>query len=135
LPKTLSEVKSFLARERLASFATVDSKNRPHVVPLFFTYNDGKVFLQADRKSVKVRNIVKNRNVAIAIYSGEEAVIVKGAGRLIVQREEFVKRTQEHIDKYGLKLDKQGRDSLGIPLFNDKIRCVVEVMPKRLIFW
>jgi len=91
--------------------------------------------VQADRKSVEVRNLVKNRNVAIAVYSGEEAVIVRGGGRLIAHREEFVKRTQEHIDKYGLKLDKQGKGSLGIPLFNDKIHCVVEVTPKRLIFW
>jgi len=104
-------------------------------VPVFFIYKDGRVFVQADRKSVKVRNLMKNRNVAIAVYSGEGAVIVRGRGLLIAQREEFVKRTQEHINKYRLKLDMQGRDFLGILLFNDKIRCVVEVTPKRLIFW
>jgi nitroimidazol reductase NimA-like FMN-containing flavoprotein (pyridoxamine 5'-phosphate oxidase superfamily) len=123
-------------RERLASFATVDAENKPHVIPVFFIYDDGKVYIQTDRSSVKVRNLVKNSNVAVAVYSGEEAVIIRGIGRVLDSDEEFKKRTQDHIDKYKLKLDKNGRDSLGIPLFDSKIRCVVEeVTSERTIFW
>jgi len=33
-----------------------------------------------------------------------------------------------------IKLDKQGRDNMGIPLFDPKIRCVIEVTPK-ILFW
>lgn len=135
MPKSLDEVKSFMDRERLASFATVGSKNEPHVVPVFFTYDEGKVYVQTDRKSVKIRNLLENDNVAIAVYSGEEAVIIRGKGRIIDDAKEFVKRTQDHIDKYKLKLDEQGKDSMGIPLFNENVRCVIEVIPKRIIFW
>ena len=119
----------------MASFATVSSNNEPHVVPVFFTYDDGKVYIQTDRNSVKVRNLMKNDNVALTVYHGEEAVIMRGKALLIDSQKEFIKRTQEHIDKYHLKLDKHGRDSLGIPLFNEKVRCVIEVTPKRLLFW
>jgi len=122
-------------REQLATFATVDSNNEPHIVPVFFTYDDSKVYIQTDRNSVKVHNLIRNNNVAVAVYHGEEAVIIRGTARLIDSSEEFVKRTQDHIDKYRLKLDEHGRDSLGIPLFDDKIRCVVEVTPKRILFW
>ena len=73
--------------------------------------------------------------MAVAVYSGEEAVIIRGKGRIIENDTEFNKRTQGHINKYKLKLDNHGRDSLGIPLFNQKIRCVIEVVPKRIIFW
>jgi len=135
MPKTVSEARSFMERQRLASLATVDSRGRAHVVPVFFTYRDSKVYVQADRDSVKVRNLLRNRNVAVAVYSGEEAVILRGTGRVVDRRDEFIKRTQQHIDKYRLKLDGEGRDSLGIPSFNERIRCVVEVTPKRLIFW
>jgi len=58
MPKTLSEVQDFMNREQLASFATVDSENKPHVVPVFFTYENRKVYVQTDRKSVKVRNLL-----------------------------------------------------------------------------
>ena len=133
--KSQREVQGFMDRERLASFATVDPNNRPHVVPVFFTYENGKVYVQTDRESVKVRNLLRNNNVAVAVYSGEEAVIVRGKGRIIDGEGEFIKRTQEHIDKYNLSLDKDGRDSMGIPLFNKEIRCVIEVSSERIIFW
>jgi len=135
MPKTQGEVQSFMNQERLASFATVGSKNEPHIVPVFFTYDDGKVYIQTDRNLVKVRNLAINDNVALAVYRGEEAVIIRGRGRVIDNEEEFVKRTQEHIDKYYLRLDEHGRDSLGIPLFDRKVRCVIEVAPKRILFW
>lgn len=135
MPKSLSEVSSFLQKERLASFATVDAEGRPHIVPIFFTYDGGKVYVQTDRKSVKVRNLAKNGNIAISVYRGEEAVIIRGKGKIIADEDEFIKRTQEHIDKYRLQLDEQGRDSMGIPLFDANIRCVIEVAPEKILFW
>ena len=134
MPKTLNDVTGFMEREWLAAFCTVDSQHEPQVVPVFFTYADGKVYVQADRQSVKVRNLLGHCSVAVAVYHGEEAVITRGTGR-IVGDEEFAKRTWEHIYKYRLQVDEQGRDSLGIPLFDTKVRCIVEVTPRRLIFW
>jgi hypothetical protein len=69
------------------------------------------------------------------VYRGEEAVMIRGKGRIIRNNGEFVKRTQDHIDKYRLKLDKNGRDSLGIPLFDKKIRCIVEVTSEKILHW
>jgi len=133
--KSLNDVANFMKRQRIASFATVDTENKPHVVPVWFTYDDGKVFVQTDRKSVKVRNLKKNNSVAIAVYSAEEAVIIRGKAQIIRDEEEFVKRTRQHISKYNLKLDEQGRDSMGIPLYNSEVRCVVEITPKKTVFW
>jgi nitroimidazol reductase NimA-like FMN-containing flavoprotein (pyridoxamine 5'-phosphate oxidase superfamily) len=134
-PKNPQEVQRFMNTQRLASFATVDRKNAPHVVPIFFTYDDGKLYIQTDRESVKARNLLENNSVSVAVYSGEEAVIIKGKASVINSSQEFKRRTREHIMKYKLQLDELGRDSLGIPLFNDKIRRVVEVTPKRMMYW
>jgi len=147
--KNLAEVASFMEREWLASFVTVDAENKPHVVPVWFTHDDGKFHVQTGRKSMKARNIKINDNVAVAVYCGEEAVIIRGKGRVVEGEKEFVKLTQRHIDKYNrlfniahktegieyIKLDEQGRDSLGIPLFDSKVRCVIEVTPDKVIFW
>jgi len=91
--------------------------------------------VQADRRSVKVRNLLSNNKVAVAVYSGEEAVILRGRARIVEDDEEFVRRTREHFAKYHLKLDKNGKDSLGIPLFDKSIRCVVEVASEYSTFW
>lgn len=135
MPKNAIEVQRFMENESLASVATVGSSGEPHVVPVFFTYENGKVYVQTGRKSVKVRNLFRNDKVAVAVYRGEEAVIIRGKGRVIKNHEEFSKRTQHHIAKYHLKLDRNGKDSLGIPLFDESIRCVVEVTSEHTIFW
>jgi len=135
MPKSQKQVQSLMDQERLASFATVGSRKEPHIVPVFFTYDEGKVYIQTDRNSMKFRNLLRNDNVAVAVYREEEAVIIRGRGRVVDSEEEFVRRTQDHIDKYRLRLDEHGRDSLGIPLFDGKVRCVIEVTPKRILFW
>jgi general stress protein 26 len=147
--KNLADVARFMETEWLASFVTVGSEGKPHVVPMWFTYDDGKIHVQTDRKSVKVQNIKKNGNAAVAVYRGEEAVIIRGRGRVVDDEEKFVKLTQWHIEKYNrlfniarrtkgieyIKLDEQGRDAMGIPLFDSKVRCVVEVTPEKVRFW
>jgi len=147
--KNLAEVASFMEREWLASFVTVDAEGKPHVVPVWFTYDGGKVHVQTDRKSMKVRNINRNDNVAVAVYSGEEAVIMRGRGTVVEDEKQFVRLTQLHIDKYNrlfniahrtegieyIKLDEQGRDSMGISLFDSNVRCVIEVKPDEILFW
>jgi len=59
MPKNMAEVQNFMDKARLASFATVTPDNKPHVVPVFFTYKNGKVYVQTDRSSIKVRNVLK----------------------------------------------------------------------------
>lgn len=135
MPRSLEDVQNFMDRERLASFATVTSHGKAHVVPVFFTYDNGKIYVQTDRASAKVRNLMQNGNVAVAVYSEEEAVVVNGKARIIEDEGEFLKRTRDHIGKYRLRLDSEGRDSLGIPLFDKKVRCVVEVKAERILFW
>jgi nitroimidazol reductase NimA-like FMN-containing flavoprotein (pyridoxamine 5'-phosphate oxidase superfamily) len=135
MPKTSEDVQNFMGRERLASFVTVAFHNKPHIVPVFFTYEDGRVFVQTDRTSAKVRNLMQNSNVAVAVYRDEEAVVINGKARVIEDEGEFVKRTQDHVDKYRLRLNAEGRDSLGIPLFDRSIRCVIEIKAEKVRFW
>jgi nitroimidazol reductase NimA-like FMN-containing flavoprotein (pyridoxamine 5'-phosphate oxidase superfamily) len=107
MPKTLSEVSAFMKQVGLAIFTTADARLRPHAVPVFFTFDDGRVYIQSDRRSVKVRNLKKNDNVAIVVSRGDEAVILRDRGRIVDGEDEFVRRTQEHIEKYHLRFDKQ----------------------------
>ena len=73
--------------------------------------------------------------MTITVYSCKEAVIIWGKGKIIEDSREFMKKTQDHVDKHKLKLDKQGRDSLEVPLFNKKVRCIVEITSEQMVFW
>jgi nitroimidazol reductase NimA-like FMN-containing flavoprotein (pyridoxamine 5'-phosphate oxidase superfamily) len=137
MPTSRAQVEDFMHQQQVAAFCTVDVNHKPHAVPVWFTYGNDKVYVQTDRVSVKVHNLLKNPNVAVEVHSGEfgeEAVIIRGKAK-IVGEDEFVIRTQEHIDKYHIQLDEEGRDSMGIRCFDNTIRCVIEVSVDRLIFW
>lgn len=149
MPKSLKDIAAFLNDEWIACIATVDAQNRPHVVPIWFTYDDGKTHIQTDRKSVKARNLLKNPQVAVAVYNNrDEAVVIRGKDHIVENEGAFQKLTQLHLDKYNrlfnkvrgtadieyIKLDEKGRDSMGIPLFDFKTRCVIEVTPETIKF-
>jgi general stress protein 26 len=142
-------VPNFLNNQWIATLATVDKQGKPHAVPVWFTFDEGKVHVQTDQKSSKVRNVQFNPNVAVAVYIHDEAVILKGKAYIIDNKEKFRKLTQAHIDKYNrlfniahntqgieyIKLDAQGRDNMGVPLFDYKVRCVIQITPKKVLFW
>jgi PPOX class probable F420-dependent enzyme len=134
----------------IAIFTSVDEQGKPHAVPVWFTYDDGKLHVQTDRNSVKVRNIQSNPYVAMAICNmRDEAVCIHGKAHLVSDEKDFKRLTHAHIDKYNrlhnianntdgveyIKLDAQGCDSMGIPLFDSRVRCIIEVRPKKTLFW
>jgi nitroimidazol reductase NimA-like FMN-containing flavoprotein (pyridoxamine 5'-phosphate oxidase superfamily) len=146
----MDAVPRFLNDQWIATLATVDKRGKPHAVPLWFTFHKGKLYLHTDRKSVKVSHVLHNPNVAVAVYNmHEEAVIIRGKARTVDDEKQFRKLTQAHIDKYNrlfniahktkeikyIKLDAEGRDNMGIPLFNFKVRCVIEIAPEKILFW
>jgi nitroimidazol reductase NimA-like FMN-containing flavoprotein (pyridoxamine 5'-phosphate oxidase superfamily) len=133
--KTLEDVQRFMDRERLASFVTIAFHNEPHVVPVFFTYKDGRVYVQTSRTSAKVRNLTRNDRVALAVYRDEEAVVINGRARVVEDEGEFTRQTQDHVNKYKLRLNPEGKDSMGIPLFDMSMRCIVEIKTEKVRFW
>jgi nitroimidazol reductase NimA-like FMN-containing flavoprotein (pyridoxamine 5'-phosphate oxidase superfamily) len=67
-----SELDAFLRAQRTARVATVDAAGEPQVVPLWFVWMDGALFLNSTRGNVTVRN-------ALAPAAGAAAVIDDGA--------------------------------------------------------
>jgi PPOX class probable F420-dependent enzyme len=90
-------IKSLVGRTRVARLATIDSKNKPHVVPVVFVADSENYYIPLDEKPKKakpdelkrVRNIHKNPNVALLIdkYSEDWSklafVLIHGQASLI----------------------------------------------------
>ena len=60
---------AFLTRSRLARVATTSSQGQPHVVPVVYEF-DGRAFYFAGwnlEKSLKFKNLVENRKVALVV--------------------------------------------------------------------
>lgn len=74
-----------LETEQNIWLATVRPTGRPHLVPLWFVWASGNIYLCVAGTSVKVRNLLANSAVALALESGSAPVVVEGRAAILPQ--------------------------------------------------
>jgi PPOX class probable F420-dependent enzyme len=75
------EISQKLETQQNIWIASVRHDGRPHLVPIWFVWFQGKIFIATDPKSVKVRNLQQNPRVAMALEDGAKPVICEGTAR------------------------------------------------------
>ena len=63
--------------------ATVRPDGQPHLVPLWFAWHEGQIFLCTRPGSIKMRNLAHNPLVALSLESGTSPLICEGRAALI----------------------------------------------------
>ena len=75
-----SDLDAFLREQRTARVATVDGRGEPQVVPLWFVWFDGELFLNSTRGNLTVRNaLASGARVAAVIDDGAAYEELRGA--------------------------------------------------------
>jgi len=96
-PLQSAAIQSRLRTARIAHLATIDSAQRPHLVPICFVYDHGAFYSPIDRKPkrvaaeqlARVRNVKANSQVALMVdhYSENWArlwyIQVRGTAKLL----------------------------------------------------
>jgi PPOX class probable F420-dependent enzyme len=59
-------------------FASVRPDGRPHLVPIWFVWHDGKAWISTGNGSRKHRNIQKNPHVSISLEDGTNPLVIEG---------------------------------------------------------
>ncbi len=67
-----------LARCRNYWLSTVRPGGRPHTMPLWAVWHEGRLFFSTARTSVKARNLFADPRCTVTTESGHEAVIIEG---------------------------------------------------------
>ena len=78
---TQEEIGFFLGEPRIGHLVTVRAAGTPHVAPVWFLWDDNRVWVIADTQAVKIRNIRNNPAVALSVATPERPfayVIVEG---------------------------------------------------------
>jgi PPOX class probable F420-dependent enzyme len=85
-PVTLDpQVEHRLQTEQNLWLATVRPDGSPHLVPIWFVWVAGKIYLCTGAESVKVRNAKQNPRVSIALEDGSQPIVIEGLARPIGQ--------------------------------------------------
>ena len=80
---------------------SVRPDGRPHVVPRWCVYLDGKIYYDGSPETRHSRNIELNPNVSVHLESGAEAIILEGTSRPAEKPSpELGERLSEAYQKY-----------------------------------
>jgi F420H(2)-dependent biliverdin reductase len=77
------QVERRLQTEQNLWLATVRPTGSPHLVPIWFVWVVGKIYLCTAANSVKVRNLRQNPQVAIALEDGTHPIVIEGLAQPI----------------------------------------------------
>lgn len=78
-----AEILQRLETEANLWFATIRPDGRPHLVPVWFAWYEGKLYACIEASSVKARNIGRNSTVSLALENGSKPVICEGTASVV----------------------------------------------------
>ncbi|HVL80739.1 MAG TPA: pyridoxamine 5'-phosphate oxidase family protein [Actinomycetota bacterium] len=79
LRMTQEELDTFLVSERTCRVATVSADGEPHVVPLWFVWQDGALYVTSLKRSRRTKDLERGSRVAVCVDAGEAYSELKGA--------------------------------------------------------
>ena len=131
----MSELIKFLKKEKILHLATIDEKNSPHIVPVWYLYSSKKIYIGTNTKTQKAKNIKNHKKVSFCVDVGVNApkifgVMGKGTAKLLKEKS-MVKRIAKRILlRYFKTLDgKSARELL------EDTDCIIEISPKEFTNW
>jgi general stress protein 26 len=75
-------VQERLANSRNYWIASVNPEGRPHLMPVWAVWLEGRLFFSTAKTSRKARNLYANPNISVSTEHGDEAVIVEGVAKV-----------------------------------------------------
>lgn len=78
LSLSVEELDAYLAERRAARVATVGADGTPHVVPLWFVWHGGALFLNSTLGNPTVENMLRTGTAAAVIDDGDEYEELRG---------------------------------------------------------
>jgi general stress protein 26 len=93
-----------LVRSRYYWLATARPDGRPHSIPVWGFWIEGRFYFGTARSSRKARNLAKNPALSMHLESGEDVVIVEGTVAEVSDRATFRKIDDASTAKYKMPL-------------------------------
>ena len=122
-------VERFLNGKHIGSIATSMRDGSPHLTPIWYMLEDGKLVINTTTGRVKYHNIERDNRVCLLVEDGYSHVIVFGSARIAKERD-----GKEDIETLAIRYtgEEQGRKSARNTYWKQP-RVTIEITPERVI--
>lgn len=131
---TSQEIDAYLAGPHVAHFASIRADGTPHISPVWYQWEDGKVTVVSADAAVKTRNVRQNPKVAISVATDEwpyQYVILEG--NATVRNDNLKDAVRSVFSRYeGEERGEQEADEL---TEGDQQLVAIEIAVNRVLSW
>lgn len=130
MPLTQTEIDAFLSEPNIAVVATTGPTGKPHAMPIWYLWRDGKVLFHTGPDSKKMRNLRQNDRVSIVVdtkVAPYKVVIVEGTAAELPEDKALSREVAIHY----LGREQGERYSSG----SNEPSTLVAVTPTKVISW
>lgn len=125
----------FLKDQKILRLATIDKNKTPHIVPVWYRYSGGKVYIGTNTKTQKAKNIKKNNRVSCCVDVGINApniygVMLQGNASLILENKNVKIIAKKILIRYFKSLENKSAKEL-----LDDTDCIIEIVPEKFTIW
>ena len=131
----MSKQTEFLKKEKILHLATIDEKNFPHIVPVWYLYSAKKIYIGTNTKTQKAKNIKIHKKVSFCVDVGVNApnifgVMGKGTAKLLKEKIIVNKIAKKILLRYFKSLNNKSAKEL-----LEDTDCIIEILPKEFSNW
>lgn len=124
----------YLSEQFVGRLAT-SRNNKPHVVPVRYVFKTGKIYVDTAKNSKKVRNILKNNNVAFVVDDYCDDKGIKRARGVFIEGEAEIHENDEVYKLAKRLIREKYRPEKGFRRGFQENRVVIVIKPKRISSW
>ena len=95
-----NKIENWLRAARSIWLSTTRPDGRPHAVPVWFIWENHKVYFISARKLQKAKNLAKQLWVVVHLGDGDDVVILQGPVKIVTEREELKRIDAAYRAKY-----------------------------------
>lgn len=138
------EVDAFIASQRTLQVATIGHDGFPHLAPMWFVVEDGRIVFRSFTKSQKIVNLRRDPRLTVLVEAGEDyaelrGVMVKGAAHLVEDRDEVLRLYGKVSVRYTMPgVDADNLDPAALEAMFGRFagkNTVVVVEPTQVVSW
>ena len=87
----MSKQTEFLRNQKILHLGTIDERNSPHIVPVWYLYSGKKIYVGTNTRTQKAKNVKLHKKVSFCVDVGVNApnifgVMGKGTAKLLKER-------------------------------------------------
>ena len=129
MAKFTPKAEEFLGGRHFGKLATVMKDGSPHVTPMWYMVEDGRLFVNTTTTRVKFHNIERDPRVSFLVDDGYLYVMIRGRARIAGERD-----GKKDIETLAIRYrgEEAGRKAARDRYWKDP-RVSIEIIPERII--